>query len=71
MLARYATDLSKKLEEVEVARLQGKGRGTGFPQLALRDGAAWMVWTDIVEGQPRLEGATYVPGRGAVTPAPG
>lgn len=61
LLARYSPDLSSKIEEVEVARLRGKGRGTGFPQLALRDGAAWMVWTDIIDGQPRLEGASYVP----------
>ena len=61
MLARYTPDLSRQIETLEVAKLQGRGRGTGFPQLALRDGAAWIVWTEIVDAVPRLQGATYVP----------
>lgn len=60
-LARYAPDLSKQLEKVQVAKLQGRGRGTGFPQLTLRDGAAYIVWTDISDGQPGLRGAVYRP----------
>jgi hypothetical protein len=58
-LARYVPDLSRELSRVEVAKLQGRGKGTGFPQLALRDGNAYMVWTDIVEGNPQLRGAVY------------
>jgi hypothetical protein len=58
-LARYAPDLSRELSRVEVAKLQGRGKGTGFPQLALRDGNAYMVWTDIVDGAPQLRGAVY------------
>ncbi len=61
MLARYAPDLSKQLEKVEVAKLQGRGRGTGFPQLALRDGRAFVIWTDIAEGAAALHGAIYTP----------
>jgi hypothetical protein len=61
MLARYAPDLSKQLEKVEVAKLQGRGRATGFPQLALRKGVAYIVWTDVAGRAPLLEGATYVP----------
>ena len=60
-LARYAPDLSKQLEKVEVAKLQGRGRGTGFPQLALRDGSAYVVWTDTTDGASALHGATVVP----------
>lgn len=56
-LARYDPTLSRQLERIEVAELQGRGRGTGFPQLALRDGSAWLVWTDVVNGQPHLRGA--------------
>lgn len=57
-LARYALDLSRPLQRIEVARLQGRGRGTGFPQLAVRDGAAHVIWTDVVSGKPQLHAAT-------------
>lgn len=56
-LARYDAALSRQLERIEVAKLQGRGRGTGFPQLALRDGSAWLVWTDVINKQPHLHGA--------------
>ena len=56
-LARYDASLAKERQRIEVARLQGRGRGTGFPKLALRAGTAYMVWTDIVDGKPRLQGA--------------
>jgi hypothetical protein len=58
-LARYAPDLSRELSRLEVAKLHGRGKGTGFPQLALRDGNAYMVWTDIVDDAPQLRGAVY------------
>ena len=54
-------------EEELVSRLQGRGRATGFPQLALREGVAYIVWTDVAGGAPLLEGATYVPNS---SPAP-
>ena len=60
-LARYAPDLSKQIEKIEVARLQGRGRGTGFPQLALREGKAYLVWTDVAGGTASLHGAVYTP----------
>lgn len=55
-LARYPLDLASEPERIEVAKL-ARGRGTGFPRLALRDGVAHLVWTDIVGKQPRLRGA--------------
>lgn len=56
-LARYNADLSRQLQRLEVARLQGRGRATGFPKLALRDGVVHLVWTDVVAGRPQLRGA--------------
>ncbi|QNP39439.1 sialidase family protein [Lysobacter solisilvae (ex Woo and Kim 2020)] len=56
-LVRYSADLSRELQRIEVAKLQGRGRGTGFPQLALHDGVAHLVWTDVVDGRPQLQGA--------------
>lgn len=59
-LARYAADLSGEPQRLELARLQGRGRATGFPQLALSGAAAYAVWTDVVDGRPRLRGARIV-----------
>ena len=55
-LARYSTDLSKELQRIKLADLQGKGRATGFPKLLLNGTAAHVVWTDVVEGVPQLRG---------------
>lgn len=57
-LARYAPDLSRELQRIQVATLQGRGRGTGFPQLALHEGRPHVVWTDVIDGKPQLRGAT-------------
>ena len=56
-LARYARDLSGEPERIELAKIHGRGRATGFPQLALAGTAAYLVWTDVVDGAPRLRGA--------------
>ncbi len=56
-VARYAPDLSRELARVEVAKVQGRGRGTGFPKLVARDGEAFVVWTDIANGSTFLRGA--------------
>ena len=58
-LARYASDLSRQLQRVQVAKLQGRGRATGFPQLALRADGAYIVWTDVIDGAPQLRGARF------------
>lgn len=60
-LSRRSPDLSKEFQRVQVATLQGRGKATGFPQIALRGGAAHIVWTDIVDGAPHLQGAIVSP----------
>jgi len=57
--ARFAPDLSRELQRGDVAKLQGKGRGTGMPKIALTDGTAFVVWTDVIDGKPSLHGARY------------
>jgi hypothetical protein len=53
-LARYDSMLDGAPRRLEVARLQGRGRGTGFPQLVADAEGVRVVWTDIVDGAPRL-----------------
>lgn len=55
-LAHYSVDLGRELRRIEVAKLQGRGPATGFPKLALRADGAYAVWTDVVDGRPRLRG---------------
>ena len=62
-VARYHPDLAKRWQQVEVAKLQGRGLGTGFPKLALRDGVAYLAWTELVDGRSRLHGARFAPAR--------
>ena len=56
-LARYDAGLDKELQRIRVAQLQGRGRATGFAQLVAHEGAAYLVWTDVVDGKPELHGA--------------
>ena len=60
-LSRRSADLVREYERIELARLQGRGRATGFPQLALRDGVAYVVWTDVVAGATQLRGVQVAP----------
>jgi hypothetical protein len=57
MLARYAPDLSRELQRIEVAKLQGRGRATGVPKLTVDAGGAWLAWTDVADGVAHLQGA--------------
>ncbi|MDR6841877.1 sialidase family protein [Pseudoxanthomonas sacheonensis] len=59
-LARYNAGLSKELQRIQVAKLQGRGRATGFAQLVARGNDAYLIWTDIVEGKPALRGARVI-----------
>lgn len=56
-LARYGTDLSHELQRIQIAKLQGRGRATGFPQLVANASVVYLVWTDVVDGKPLLRGA--------------
>jgi hypothetical protein len=60
-LARLAPDLSKERERVKVAMLQAHGIAAGYPKLALRDGTAFIVWTDTDGKLTQLQGARFVP----------
>lgn len=60
-LARFTRDLSQEMARTTVARLQGRGRATGFPQLLADGDGARLVWVDIVDGAPRLQGARIEP----------
>jgi hypothetical protein len=62
-LARLAPDLSQERERVKVATLKARGGASGYPRLALRDGGAYIVWTDTDGGMTRLQGARFVPKR--------
>ena len=60
-LSRRSPDLATEYQRLQVATLAGRGRGTGFPQLALAGGIAHLVWTDVEDGVPGLRGARIVP----------
>ncbi|NYZ62063.1 sialidase family protein [Luteimonas deserti] len=55
-LSRRSADLATEHERVELARLQGRGRATGFPQLQVVGRNAYVVWIDVVDGAPQLRG---------------
>ena len=55
-LSRRSPDLATEYERIEVAKPQGRGRATGFPQLAVVEDAAYVVWTDVADGVPSLKG---------------
>ena len=60
-LARFDPGLASETFRVKVATVAGRGRGTGFPRLQVRDGEAWLAWTEVVAGKPRLKGARVRP----------
>ncbi|WP_165971269.1 sialidase family protein [Luteimonas terrae] len=59
-LSRRSPDLVTEYERLEVAQPQGRGRGTGFPQMQVLGGQAYIVWTDVVDGAPQLRGVRVV-----------
>ena len=61
-LSRRSPDLATEYERIEVAKVGGEGRGTGFPQLAVVDGVAFVAWTDVANGMPNLKGVRVVRG---------
>jgi len=66
-VARYTPDLSRELQRVQVATLQGRGRATGFPQLLAAGQGVRVAWTDVVDGKPLLRGARIVAAGTATT----
>ena len=63
-LARFSGSLANSPVTRQVATLAGRGRGTGFPQVAvLPDSRAYLAWTEIVDGQARLRGAAVTVSR--------
>ena len=56
-LSRRSPDLATEFQRLQVATLAGRGRGTGFPQLALAGGTAYVVWTEVADGVPALHAA--------------
>ena len=60
-LVRLAPDLAREDFRLKVAAIRGRGRATGFPRMQIRNGAAWLAWTDVVDGVPQLRGAVVRP----------
>lgn len=60
-LARHDHALAGEHFRLKVADIAGRGRGTGFPRLQVRDGEAFLAWTEVVDGTPRLRGARVRP----------
>lgn len=56
-LARVTADARRIAHSTRIATLSGRGRGTGVPQLAAEGDGVRVVWTDVVDGAPRLVGA--------------
>lgn len=57
MLARYAPDLSRELQRIEVAKLEARGHASGSPKLVVNTSGAWLAWTDTAGGVAYLKGA--------------
>lgn len=60
-LARHGHDLVGEHFRMKVADIVGRGRATGFPRLQVRNGEAWLAWTEVAGGSPRLRGARVRP----------
>ena len=42
---------------LKVAQLNSRGRATGFARMQQTPTGLYVVWTDAVNGKPRLQGA--------------
>lgn len=60
-LSRRSPDLAREYQRLEIAKLQGRGRATGFPKIALRGGNGYIAWTDVTDGVPHLRGVVVGP----------
>lgn len=59
----WLTRLDRQLKNVgapvRVAQLQGRGRATGFARMQVVAESVYIVWTDVLEGKPMLQGAQF------------
>lgn len=55
-LGRHDGRTGKRIAHQRVADVTARGRASGLPKLQAIGGAAWLVWTDSVDGQPMLRG---------------
>ena len=55
MIGRWDAALARG--KGRVLRELPRGRSTGFPRMAARDGAAYVVWTESRDGEPHVAGA--------------
>ncbi len=58
-LARLDKQLHAAAAPVRIARLHGRGRATGFARMQNVGRSVYVVWTDIIDGKPRLQGAQF------------
>jgi hypothetical protein len=61
MLARFDATSGKRIQQGSIANLAARGHASGLPQIRAHDGSAWLVWTDIVDGQSQLRGVSVRP----------
>lgn len=57
VLGRYDRQW-QQLQRIAVAPLAARGRASGMPRLVWSGQAAWLLWTDVSDGQPVLRGAS-------------
>lgn len=57
-LSRRSRDLTRELQRIKLADIAGTGRATGFPRIVINGDTAFVVWTQIIDGEPQLAGAT-------------
>lgn len=56
MLARYSSDMSQRLQIIEVATLAAGGLASGYPRMLSQGDGVYLVWTDVVDSAPQLRG---------------
>lgn len=56
-LQHFDAKMNASGKPVKIARLQGRGRATGFAKMQLTPKGLYLVWTDIANGKPAVQGA--------------
>lgn len=60
--ARIPHGARQAVERRPLVRLAGRGRGTGMPRIVAAGEGAYVVWSDVVDGELRLQGRRVTPG---------